>query len=199
LKRIIKFISNKLRIKKSFYDDLHFKLGRIVVNYNLIESNIIGLICNLSNYNDITVGFKLCTRKSASQLLILLNKLIKSKIKDKNVLTQFDTLYSHIKEVIEIRNGFIHSIYVNSTDREAKLSPKIKRVSQIKIREFEKGKKTVNSGLIVGLEGMENFVNILNDVYEESNNFFGELSRVTPLRQIIYSFPDESEVIKKEN
>jgi hypothetical protein len=176
--------------KFSFYEDFFIKLGKIIVNYNLIESNIIGLICNLVNHNDITVGFLKCKRKGAMQLLELLKEEVKAKILEVNILYQFDTLYNHLKDVINIRNGYLHSIYLDSENKEFILNENTNFISQIKIREFEKGNTTINSGLIYSLEGMDNFNKILNDVWEESNKFFRDISNVTPVRRINYIFPD---------
>ncbi len=180
-----------------FYEDFYIKLGKIIVSYNLIESNIIGLICNLVDYNDITVGFLKCKRKGASQLLDLLKEEVIKKVKDDNILKQFNIFYNHLKEVIRIRNGFIHSIYLDSENKEFFLNEKTKFISQTKIREFEKGNTTVDSDLIYSLDGMENFIKILFDVWEESNKFFKDISKVTPVRRIHYIFPDIPDFLKK--
>lgn len=170
--------------RDSFYKDFHFKLGKIVVSYNLIESNLIGLICNLIDNDDRRIGSKMCSKLGAYQLLDLLKDLIKLKVNDDNILEKFDTLYKHIREVIKIRNDFIHSIYINSENNELILNEEIAKILQIKIREFCTAKKEINSSHILGLEGMENFINILKDVFEETNEFFDKLSEVIQLRQI---------------
>src|SRR5437870_4331398 len=117
---------------KSYYDDLHFKLGRIVVAYNMVEHNMIGLISNLINCNDRSEGAKKCAWLSASQMLELLKKLVQEKVTDEEVLNKFDILYSHLKEVIQIRNGFMHSMYLTKETKDGKLHEGTTVVTQIK-------------------------------------------------------------------
>ncbi len=188
-----------MEINKSYYIDFHFKLGKIVVNYNLIEANIISLICTLTDLNNITVGFRKCSRKSSSQLLKMLKDLIYLKVRDEDILEKFQILYNHIAEIMEYRNSFIHSIYLDSTNKKFKLNSELIRVRKIKLREFDKGKNQINSEILYGLDGMDNLINILNDIYEESNKFFGSLSNEIPVKQTVFTIPDEPDFIKEMN
>lgn len=181
----------------SFYEDLHFTLGQIIVKYNLIESNIINLICILKNPNNIIEGLEACKGKSASQLISLFKKEVDEKIKDRRVLKIFNKLTEKLIWVIKTRNGYLHSMYFDSENDKIKLEENMTSVSQIKLRELWKMKKQIETSLMTDLSGIHNFIKILDEVDKETNESFGELSTIMPVRQIVYTYhPPKSGDIK---
>ena len=190
---------NEVICENSFYKNFHFLLGKIIVNYNLVESKLIMMICNLVDPNDITKGFLKCKRKGATQLLNLLYDLIKEKSKGKEILESFNILYNELKEIIEHRNTFMHSIYLDSTNKEIKLSDKITKVRRIRIREFEKGKTEIVSTLIYELTPFQGLLQWLYHIDEEIEKFVILLSKEVTIKQTAFEVPEEPDFLKNED
>jgi hypothetical protein len=187
---------NEVICANSFYVNFHFLLGKIVVNYNLIESKFIMMICELIDHNDITKGFLKCKRKGATQLLKILSDLIKEKIKNKEILENFIKLHSELDKIIEQRNIFIHSIYFDTSNMEIKLTAKITKVRRIRIREFEKGKKIIDTDIVYELTPLQALLQKLFHIDKEIDKFTRLLSKEVPMKRIVFHIPEEPEFLK---
>lgn len=189
---------NELINTDSFYINFHFLLGKIIVNYNLIESKLILLICNIVDPVDITKGFLRCKRKGATQLLNLLSVLIKENIKDKETLKNYDNLQNELKEIIEHRNTFMHSIYLDTTNMKVNLTKKITKVRRIGIREFEKGKTTIDTSIIYELTPFQSLLQWLHNVVKKIDKFCLLLGKEIPINNTVFSIPEEPEFLKNK-
>jgi len=182
----------------SFYDEFHFLMGKIVVNINLLESKMLMMICNLTDPKDILVGFAICKRKGVSQLLELLTDLIRTKVKNEEIIKEYDKLHIELKEIIKHRNTYIHSVYLDSTNLDIKLSRKIGKVRRIGMREFGKGQKSIESSIIYELTPLRAIVQWLDSLYEETDEFVHLLSKELPMFQVTFSVPEEPGFLKKK-
>lgn len=182
----------------SYYNEFHFLLGKIVVGINLIEFQTMKLICNLTNQHDIAEGFSACKKKRATQLLESLNELIRAKIHNPNILSMFNKLNCDLKKVINHRNDFMHSLYIDSPSGEYKLTRKIKRVRRIGLRDFTKGDKNIDSHIIYNLTSFRGLVQWLDHLYNELNKFINLLQKERIIKSISLIIPEEPEFLKKE-
>jgi hypothetical protein len=181
----------------SYYDEFHFLLGKIVVSINLIEFQIMKLICNFTNQHDIEAAFSACKKKRATQLLESLNELIHKKIHDSNILSLFNKLNGDLKKVINHRNDFMHSLYIDSPSGENKLTRKIKRVRRIGLRDFTKGDKNIDSYIIYNLISLRGLVQWLDHLYNELDKFINLLQNERIIKSISLIIPKEPEFLKK--
>lgn len=182
----------------SFYDEFHFLLGKIIVKINLVEFKILTMICNLIDPDNILIGFAICKRRGASQLMDLLYDLILTKVKDKEVLDAFSELIIDLKKINEHRNTFIHSVYLDTTDMDMNLSRKIDKMTRIGMREFSKGKKSIDSDLVYELTPLRALVQWLDYTNIETERFLILLSKELTIKSIQISVPEEPEFLKKK-
>jgi hypothetical protein len=178
---------NEIISQDSYYENFHFLLGKIIVNYNLVESQMIMLICNIIDPNNITTGFVIYKGLGSTRLLERLKDLINIKIKDKEILDSFAELHEDLKKIIELRNTFMHSIYLDTSNSEMKLSNKIEKVSRIRLREFEKGKTQLTSDCLTELTPLQALLQWLDDIYERIDKFSHLLSKEIPMKSIKFN------------
>jgi hypothetical protein len=180
----------------SYYDEFHFLVGKIVVEINLIEFQTMKLICNLTDQNNIAEGFSACKKKRATQLLKSLKKLIQTKIHDNDILSIFNKLYVDMGKVIQHRNDFMHSLYLNSPKGDYKLTRKIERVRRIWLRDFTEGDKNIDSHIIYNLTSLRGLVQWLDHLYNELDKFIYLLQKERIIKSISLIIPEEPEFLK---
>lgn len=171
-------------LSDTYYENFHFLLGKIIVNYNMIESNMIMMICNLIDINDITKGFLECKFKGATEILKILTKHINRNVKNRDKLNSYKLLSSDIKEIIEQRNTFMHSIYIDPLEKRIELNKNIRMVRRIRIREFEKGKTEIMTQIIYNLNSFQGLLQWILNVQKEIESFFELLGTEVPTKDI---------------
>lgn len=181
---------------QTYYQELHFLLGKITVNYNLIESNCMTLICNFLDPNDITVGFKKCQNYGATKIVNLLYTLFNQNVKNSDTKRLFNEIYNELKQVIDERNKYIHSIYMDSENKSIKLKPNLKYVRMVGIRELQSGTKTPMSTVLPHIVPLRALVQWLDHLYDQTEKLFNMVRQEIPMKTIMFATGEEPVFVK---